>query len=116
VDRIVDVFPPDQQPHARAMLADSLQGVLAQMLLRTADGRGRVAAFEVLLRSPALPSLIRDGNTPQIASLLQAGRKDGMQPMDDALAALVRRGAVTSAEAWRKAMDKRRFDDPTGRA
>jgi twitching motility protein PilT len=111
VDRVVDAFPPDQQPQVRTMLSESLAGVVAQLLLRTKDGKGRVAALEVLLRTPGLPNVIREGNTPMIHSIIQAGRKEGMQGMDDALYTLAKNGVVSGDEAYLKANNKKRFEE-----
>jgi twitching motility protein PilT len=109
IARIVDAFPEEEQQQARASLAESLAAVVAQLLLPTADGKGRVAVHEVLLRSSALANLIREGNTAMIANAIQAGKKDGMQTMDDALLAAVQGGAVAAEEAFEIASDKKRF-------
>lgn len=95
IDRIVDVFPPAQQQQIRVQLSISLQGVCTQQLLPTADGRGRVVATEVLVPTPAVRNLIREGKTHQIYSVVQTGSNVGMQTMDAALADLVRRGRIT---------------------
>ena len=95
VDRIVDVFPPEQQHQVRAQLAVSLQGIVTQQLLPTVDGRGRAAAVEVLVPTPAVRNLIREGKTHQIQSALQTGATHGMQTMDASLAQLVRNGSIT---------------------
>ena len=95
VDRIVDVFPPSQQQQVRVQLSVALQGIVTQQLLPTADGMSRVCASEVLVPTPAVRNLIREGKTHQIYSALQTGGSFGMQTMDSALADLVRRGAIT---------------------
>jgi twitching motility protein PilT len=95
IDRIIDVFPPSQQQQVRVQLSVALQGVITQQLLPTADGAGRVAACEVLLATPAIRNLIREGKTHQIYSSLQTGGALGMQTMDAALATLVRAGKIT---------------------
>jgi twitching motility protein PilT len=95
VDRIVDVFPPDQQQQVRVQLSVSLQGIVTQQLLPKADGQGRVAATEVLVPTPAVRNLIREGKTHQIYSALQTGGQFGMQTMDTALAQLVREQKIT---------------------
>ena len=92
VDRIVDVFPPEQQHQVRVQLSVALQGIVTQQLLPTADGQGRVVACEVLVPTPAVRNLIREGKTHQIYSALQTGAQHGMQTMDSALAQLVRDG------------------------
>jgi twitching motility protein PilT len=95
VDRIVDVFPPDQQQQVRVQLSVSLQGIVTQQLLPTADGQGRTVAVEVLVPTPAVRNLIREGKTHQIYSTLQTGNQFGMQTMDSALAQLVREQKIT---------------------
>src|SRR5205823_4278469 len=92
IDRFINAFPADQQSQIRGLLSDSLAGVVAQQLLKRADGSGRVAAHEILVGSLALASLIREGKTAQIVSLIQSGAADGMQTMDTALDRLVRDG------------------------
>jgi twitching motility protein PilT len=103
VDRVVDVFPPHQQQHVRAMFASALQGVVAQQLLPSADGESRVAAVEILIPTPGVRNLIREGKTHQIYSAIQTGGEQGMQTMDAALVALVRQGKVTLEEARMRA-------------
>jgi twitching motility protein PilT len=95
VDRIIDVFPSHQQGQVRVQLSVGLQGIMTQQLLPTADGSGRVVACEVLVPTPGVRNLIREGKTHQIYSMLQTGGQHGMQTMDAALAALVRTGKVT---------------------
>ncbi len=105
IDRIIDQFPPDQQAQIRVMLADSLKGVVAQVLCKKKGG-GRVAALEVLIGTSALASLIRDGKTFQVPSIMQTSKKQGMTTMNDSLFALVKQGAVEPKEAWIKSADK----------
>jgi twitching motility protein PilT len=95
VDRIVDSFPPEQQHQVRSQLAIALQGIVTQQLLPTADGQGRICACEVLVPTPAVRNLIREGKTHQIYSALQTGGAHGMQTMDAALADLVRRQKIS---------------------
>jgi twitching motility protein PilT len=95
VDRIVDVFPPEQQQQVRVQLSVSLQGIVTQQLLPKADGQGRTVAVEVLVPTPAVRNLIREGKTHQIYSTLQTGNQFGMQTMDSALAQLVREQKIT---------------------
>ena len=99
VDRIIDVFPPAQQGQIRAQLAIGLQGIVTQTLLPTADGQGRCVAAEVLIPTPGVRNLIREGKTHQIYSLIQTGGAEGMQTMDASLAGLVREGKITMATA-----------------
>jgi twitching motility protein PilT len=94
IDRIIDVFPSEQQGQIRAMLSVALQGIMTQMLLPTADGAGRCVAAEILVPTPAVRNLIRESKTHQIYSVLQTGASHGMQTMDAALAQLVRAGKV----------------------
>jgi twitching motility protein PilT len=95
IDRIIDVFPSEQQGQVRVQLSVALQGIVTQQLLPTADGAGRVAACEVLVPNPAVRNLIREGKTHQIYSVLQTGSSHGMQTMDAALATLVRTGKIS---------------------
>ncbi len=106
VDRLIDVFPPEQQSQIRTMLADTLKGVIAQQLLVRADSQGQVVAVEILVGTTALANLIREGKTYQIPSLIQTGRREGMQPMDQAILELLRSKQITPQEAYRKAIDK----------
>ncbi|MCK5800854.1 MAG: Flp pilus assembly complex ATPase component TadA, partial [Deltaproteobacteria bacterium] len=109
VDRLVDAFPANRQAQVRLSLSESLEAVVAQLLLRTMDGK-RCAANEILLRTSALPNIIREGKTPQLKSLIEGGKALGMQSMDDALEILVRAGKVDPNDAYAKAQDKARFD------
>jgi twitching motility protein PilT len=109
IDRIVNAFPSDEQPQVRGMLAESLMGIVAQQLLRTADGKRRVAVHEILVGSPALASMIRENKTFQIPSLMQGGQAQGMQTMDMALERYVRDGTVSAEGALEKAIDKESF-------
>jgi twitching motility protein PilT len=95
VDRIVDVFPPAQQHQVRVQLSVALQGIVTQQLLPTADGQGRCVASEILVPTPAVRNLIREGKTHQIPSTLQTGASHGMQTMDASLAELVSAGKIT---------------------
>jgi twitching motility protein PilT len=99
IDRIIDVFPAEQQVQVRTQLAVSLQGVVTQQLLPTSDGSARVAACEVLVSTPAVRNLIREGKTHQVYSVMQTGSSSGMQTMDSALATLVRAGKVSRSVA-----------------
>ncbi len=105
VDRIIDQFPTDRQSQIRVMLAESLRGVVAQTLCRRKGG-GRVAAYEVLLSTPALANLIREGKTFQIPSIMQTSRRVGMVTLGDALLDLVTRDRIEPDEAWRRAVDR----------
>src|SRR5215469_2517120 len=109
VDRMVDVFPADRQPQARALLANSLRGVVAQLLLKRADRPGRIAVNEILIANPAVAAIIREGATQKLQDVIVSGKAQGMQFMDDAIWALVEKGIVSPREAFMKAIDKSRF-------
>ena len=111
IDRMVDVFPANKQAQARAMLANSLRGVLAQLLLKKADGSGRLAVNEILIASSAVSAIIREGATQKLQDVIVAGKGQGMQFMDDAIFALLKSGAVSPHEAFMKAIDKSRFKE-----
>jgi twitching motility protein PilT len=110
IDRLVDAFPAEEQAQVRTTLSESLAAVVSQLLLRTADGRGRCAVNEILLKTAGLPNIIREGNTPMLTTLIQSGRSSGMQLMDDALMALVEAGTITARDAYMKATIKQRFE------
>jgi twitching motility protein PilT len=105
IDRIIDVFPPHQQAQIRIQLSTVLQAVVSQQLIPRADGKGRVAAAEVMIATPAIRNLIREGKSHQIASSIQTGSKFGMQSMDAAINSLLRRGIITEADAVTYALD-----------
>ncbi|GAB6904763.1 transporter [Desulfosarcina cetonica] len=110
IDRIINAFPSNQQAQARTMLSESLRAVIAQQLVRTADGKGRCAANEILIGSSALASMIREGKITQIESLIQTGTKTGMQTMDQHLMELVNAEKVTREAAYEKAINKKLFE------
>jgi twitching motility protein PilT len=109
IDRVIDVFPPHQQGQVRAQLAATLQGVVCQTLVRRASGKGRAVATEVLITTPAIANLIREGKTYQVRSALQAGRAHGMNTMDQHLAELVNSGQVAYGQAIEKVHDPEDF-------
>ncbi len=109
IDRIVNAFPADEQPQVRGMLAESLVAIIAQQLLKTADGQGRVAAHEILIGNSALASMIREGKTYQIPNIMQVGQSQGMQTMDMSLERLVEKGTISAEAALEKAIDKETF-------
>ncbi len=109
VARIIDAFPAEQQPQIQDALSESLAAVISQILIRRADGAGRVAAHEIMVRTSAVAASIRDGNINMLDSQIGAGRRVGMQSMDDALAKLVDLRAITGRDAYLKARDKNRF-------
>ncbi|MEI6220318.1 MAG: type IV pilus twitching motility protein PilT [Actinomycetes bacterium] len=105
IDRVIDVFPPHQQEQVRTQLAATLRGVVCQTLVKSASGKGRVVATEILVTTPAISNLIREGKTYQIVSMMQAGRAQGMNTMDQHLAELVKSNAITYQAATEKAHD-----------
>ena len=115
IDRIIDVFPTNQQQQVRVQLAGSLQGVVCQTLARTRDGNGRAVATEVLVATPAVRNLIREGKTHQIYSAMQAGAKHGMHTMDQHLADLVMKGRITYEMGLEKCHHIEDFNRLTGR-
>ena len=110
VDRLVNGFPADKQSHVRTMLSTSLRGVISQQLLRKTDGGGRVAALEILINTPATANLIRQGKLDQLENSMQAGGQFGMRTMDTAIQQLFDAGVVNGAEAYRKAINKTKFE------
>jgi twitching motility protein PilT len=102
VDRIIDVFPPHQQHQVRAQLASALQGIITQMLVPQRESQGRVVACEVLMPTPGVRNLIREGKNHQIYSAMQTGGKFGMQTMDAALVELMRSGLISREEAEKR--------------
>ena len=106
IDRVIDVFPPHQQQQIKVQLAAVLQGIISQQLLPTSSGNGRVAALEVMIATPAIQNLVREGKTHQIESAVQTGAKYGMKTMDNALSELYRKGYITSETALTYAIDK----------
>jgi twitching motility protein PilT len=105
VDRIIDRFPADRQAYVRAVLADALKGVMTQVLCRKVGG-GRVAAREVLIVTPQMAKLIREGKTAQVSQLIHTGRQAGMVTLNEAIMALVERGQVDPQEALLRAVDR----------
>jgi len=116
IDRIVDVFPPDQQPQIRTMLSESLRGVCSQLLLKRRDG-GRIAANEILLHTPAVANIIREGagSLNKLHSVMLAGRSQGMQIMDDVIERYRADGIVSGHEAYMKSLEKERFEQYLGK-
>ncbi|MFC1562746.1 type IV pilus twitching motility protein PilT [candidate division KSB1 bacterium] len=114
IDRIIDVFPTNQQSQIRAMFAESIEGVVAQKLLPRKDGNGRAAAFEIMLGTSAIRNLIREGKTFQIPSMIQTGISVGMQSLDHALKNLVADGLVDPKVAAHYAFDRKSFEASLG--
>jgi len=115
VDRIIEVFPVDQQQQIRVMFADSIRGVLSQQLPRQADGQGRTAAYELMVRTTSIASMIREQKTHQIPTAIQTGRKQGMQLIDNHLQQLVEEGHISPHEALKCATDPKRFQEMVAR-
>ncbi len=114
IDRIIDVFPKDRQEQVRSMLSESLKGVICQQLLKTAEGKGRVAALELMVGTPAIANLIREGKTFQIPSIIQTARKEGMQLMDQHILDLLKTKKILPEEAYRCAIEKKQFEQYLG--
>ncbi len=112
VDRVIDVFPADQQEYVRQIFANVIRGIISQTLLPRKDGRGRVAAMEVLVATPAVKNLIREAKTHQIPSLVQTGSQYGMQTMDQCLESLMAAGLIAPEVAYAVASDKKLFTPP----
>jgi twitching motility protein PilT len=109
VDRIIDVFPADQQNKIRATLSESLRGVVAQNLFKRIDKKGRVAALEILVFTTAIANLVREGKTHQIPGMIQVGKKLGNQPLDDAIMDHLKMKRISPEEAFDKCLDKKKF-------
>lgn len=114
VDRIIEVFPAEEQGQIRSTLADALNAVVAQTLFKRVDKPGRVAALEIMVCTPAISNLVREGKTYQIPSAIQMGKKDGMQSLDGAIMALLEAGRIDPEEAARKAVNKDQLKSRTG--
>jgi twitching motility protein PilT len=110
VDRLVNAFPADKQPHVRTMLSTSLRGVVSQQLIPKADKQGRVAALEILINTPAVANLIRQGKMDQLENAMQSGAAAGMRLMDSAIQTLLDQRLISGKEAFKKAINKSRFE------
>jgi len=109
VDRVIEVFPANQQEQVRSTLADGLRAVIAQVLFKRIDKKGRCAAMEIMIATPAVRNLIREGKTFQIPSSIQVGKRFGMQLLDDAIMELLNKGWISAEEAYAKSNDKSKF-------
>jgi len=109
VDRVIEVFPSSEQPLIRSTLSDGLRAVIAQVLFKRIDRKGRVVALEILIANPAVRNLIREAKTHQIPSMIQTGKKYGMILLDDSIMELYSKGMISAEEAYAKANDKGRF-------
>ncbi len=109
VDRIIEIFPANQQAQVRSTLADALKAVVSQTLMKRIDTKGRVAALEILICTPAVRNLIREGKTYQIPSVMQTGKKYGMQSLDDHLFELLQRKRISPEDAYTNCIEKQKF-------
>lgn len=109
VDRLIEVFPANEQMQIRSTLADSIRAVLSQVLFKRVDKQGRCAALEIMIATPAVRNLIRDSKTFQIPSTIQTGKKYGMQLLDDSIMGLLQKGWISAEEAYIKSNDKAKF-------
>jgi len=109
LDRLLDVFPIDQQAQIRTMVSESLRGIVCQQLIPRKDGHGRALALEVLVNNPAVGNLIREAKTFMLPGVMQTGKKLGMRLMDDSLQDLLDQGLITAEEAYRRAENKKAF-------
>ena len=110
VDRMVNAFPADKQSHVRTMLSTSLRGVVSQQLIPRTDKQGRLAAMEILVNTPAVANLIRQGKMDQLENAMQSGSAHGMRTMDTAIQLLLDRREITGKEAFKKAINKNKFE------
>jgi twitching motility protein PilT len=110
IDRVIDAFPAKEQNQVRISLSESLAGVVSQLLLPTADGKGRCAVHEILLRTQGLPNVIRENKISMLNSIIESGKAMGMQSMDDSLFAAVKEGKIRPADGYMKAVNKARFE------
>jgi twitching motility protein PilT len=109
LDRLLDVFPIEQQAQIRTMVSESLRGIVCQQLIPRKDGHGRLLALEVLVNNPAVGNLIREAKTFMLPGVMQTGKKLGMKLMDDSLQELLDKGLITGEEAYRRAENKKMF-------
>jgi len=115
IDRVIDVFPPQQQQQIRVMFAEAVAAVISQILFKKKDGQGRIAALEIMIASPAIRNLIREGKTHQISSIIQTSQKIGMLNMDQTLKNLVMNGKIDGKEAKMYASNVEAFDERAGK-
>jgi twitching motility protein PilT len=110
VDRMVNAFPADKQAHVRTMLSTSLRGVISQQLILQRGGKGRACALEILINTPAVSNLIRQGKIDQLETAMQSGASQGMRTMDAAIQQLLDAGAISGRSAYEKGINKQRFE------
>jgi twitching motility protein PilT len=109
VDRIIEVFPASEQAQIRSTLSDGIRAIIAQVLFKRIDKKGRCPALEIMIGTPAVRNLIRESKTHQLSSMMQTGKKYGMQLLDDAIMDLYNRGWISADESYTKANDKAKF-------
>jgi twitching motility protein PilT len=109
IDRVIEVFPAEEQAQVRNGLSTALKVVVAQNLFKRVDKKGRCAALEILVCTPAIGNLIRENKVVQIPSMIQTGKQYGMQTLDDAIMAVLQKGWISPDEAYSKCMDKNKF-------
>jgi len=109
IDRLIEVFPASEQMQIRSTLSDGIRAVLAQVLFKRVDKQGRCAALEIMIATPAVRNLIREGKTFQIPSMIQTGKQYGMQLLDDSIMSLLQKGWISAEDAYNKANDKTKF-------
>jgi twitching motility protein PilT len=109
LDRLLDVFPDDQQEQIRIMVSESLRGIISQQLVPRVDGKGRVLALETLTNTPAVANVIREAKTYMLPGIIQTGKKQGMQLLDDALVGLYQRGLISAEEVYARAEQKQQM-------
>jgi twitching motility protein PilT len=109
VDRIIEVFPASEQAQIRSTLSDGIRAIISQVLFKRIDKKGRCPALEILIGTPAVRNLVRESKTHQLNSMMQTGRKYGMQLLDDAIMELFNRGWISADEAYAKANEKSKF-------
>ena len=110
IDRLLDVFPPEEQAQIRSMVSESIKGIVCQQLVPTKDGKGRALAFEILFNTPAVGNIIRERKLHQIEGLMQTGKKMGMILLDNSLEELVQNKTIDGQEAWFAASNKKKFE------
>src|SRR5207245_9762999 len=115
LDRLLDVFPPDQQEQVRVMVSESLRGIISHQLVPRKDGTGRVLALETLTNTPAVANVIREAKTYMLPGIIQTGKKQGMQLMDDTLVDLFNRGFISAEEAYARADQKQEMRSHVGK-
>ena len=110
IDRVIDAFPAKEQNQVRISLSESLAGVVSQLLIPTADGKGRCAVHEILLRTSGLPNVIRENKVSLLNSIIESGKAQGMTSMDDSLFAAAKADRIRAIDAYMKATNKARFE------